>query len=138
MGYQPLSCHLSKGYLNPNRKLGVTTHFLEIIKQMPKCHTLLCILLLFRIIIILNTKSVCAVTKVGTILNIYQINKFIIGCLTYQFVQNTLPGTLMDIFFWKNDQIHDHNTCLSKCLHKPSSKTNMKIHWHCHERGRHP
>ena len=48
------------------------------------------------------------------IFNSYQINKFVIGCLAYQFLQNQLPGTLTDIFK-KNDQIHDHNTCL-KCI----------------------
>ena len=33
-----------------------------------------------------------------------------------------LPGVLTNCFK-KNDQIHDHNTCLSKHLHKPLSKT---------------
>ena len=44
---------LSKGYWNPKRKLGVTIHFSEIIKLQfgKKCHTLLCILALFRIIV---------------------------------------------------------------------------------------
>ena len=47
------------------------------------------------------------------------------GCLTYQFLQNRLPGALTDIFK-KNDQIHDHNTRLSKRRHKPLSKTNVR------------
>ena len=34
-----------------------------------------------------------------------------------------LPGVLTN-YFKKNDQILDHNTCLSKHLHKPLSKTN--------------
>ena len=36
-----------------------------------------------------------------------------------------LPEVLTNIFK-KNDQIHDHNTCLSKHLHKPLSKTNAR------------
>jgi len=59
------------------------------------------------------------------IFNIYEINRFVIGCLTYQFLQNQLPGALTDVFK-KNDQIHDHNTRLSKRLHKPLSKTNVR------------
>ena len=59
------------------------------------------------------------------IFNIYQINKFVIGCLTCQFLQNQLPGALTDIFK-KNDQIHDHNTPLSKLRHNPLSKTNVR------------
>ena len=44
---------LGKGYWNPKRKLGIITHFSEIIKLQfeKKCHTLLCILALFRIIV---------------------------------------------------------------------------------------
>ena len=59
------------------------------------------------------------------ILNFYQINKFVIGFKTYQFLQNQPPGVLTDIFR-KNNQIHYHNTRLSKRLHKPSSKTNTR------------
>ena len=51
---------------------------------------------------------------------------FNIGCLTYQFLQNQLPGALTDIFK-KNDQIQDHNTPLSKHLHEPLSKTNVLL-----------
>ena len=42
---------LGKGYWNPKGKLGVTTHFSEIINLRfgEKCHTLFCILALFRI-----------------------------------------------------------------------------------------
>ena len=36
-----------------------------------------------------------------------------------------LPGVLTNIFK-KNDQIHDHNTPLSKHLHKPLSETNAR------------
>jgi len=39
---------------------------------------------------------------------IYQINKFVIGCLTYQFLQNQLPGAILTDIFKKNDQIHDY------------------------------
>jgi len=59
------------------------------------------------------------------ILNIYQINIFVIGCLTYLFLQNQLPGALTDIFK-KNDQIHDHNTPLSKLRQTPLSKTKVR------------
>ena len=47
---------LSKHFWYPKRKLGVTMHFSEIIKLQfgEKRHTLLCILLLFRIIMLLN------------------------------------------------------------------------------------
>ena len=43
----------NKGYWNPKRKLEVTIHFSEIIKLQfgKECHTLLCILALFRIIV---------------------------------------------------------------------------------------
>ena len=45
---------LSKGYCYPKRKLGATMHFSEIIEVQfaKKCHTLLWILQLFRILII--------------------------------------------------------------------------------------
>ena len=36
-----------------------------------------------------------------------------------------LPEVLTNIFK-KNDQIHDHDTCSSKHLHKPLSKTNAR------------
>ena len=44
---------LSKGYQNPKRKLGVTTHFSEIIelKFGKKLPYILCILTLFRIMV---------------------------------------------------------------------------------------
>ena len=42
---------LGKSYWNPKRKLGVTTHFSEIVKLQcgKKLHALFCILELFRI-----------------------------------------------------------------------------------------
>ena len=45
---------LSKYSWYPKRKLGLTTHFLEIIKLQfgKECHTLLCILKLFKILLI--------------------------------------------------------------------------------------
>jgi len=49
------------------------------------------------------------------IFNIYQINKFVIGCSSYKIN-----------FLFKKNQIHDHNTRLSKRLHKPLSKTNVR------------
>ena len=59
------------------------------------------------------------------IFNIYEINRFVIGCLTYQFLQNQLTGALTDAFK-KNDQIHDHNTPLSKLRQTPLSKTKVR------------
>ena len=61
----------------------------------------------------------------GSCLSTIVMTISLIGCLTYQFLQNQLPGALTDIFK-KNDQIHDHNTRLSKLLHKPLSKTNVR------------
>lgn len=46
-------------------------------------------------------------------------------CLRYPFLQNQLPGVLTDIFT-KNDQVHDHNTRLSKRVHKLLAKTNVR------------
>ena len=46
-------------------------------------------------------------------------------CLTYPFLHNQLPGVLTDIFK-KNDQIYDHNTRLSKRVHKLLTKTNVR------------
>ena len=63
---------LSKRFRYPKRKLGVTMHFSEIIKlqfgkknkqkQKKKRHTLLCILLLFRIIVAYLSLKKCVVT----------------------------------------------------------------------------
>ena len=44
-----------KGYWNPKRKLGVTTHFADILKE--KWYKLLCILKLFIIFCLIVTKK---------------------------------------------------------------------------------
>ena len=57
---------LCKGNWNPKRKLGVTTHFSEIILKLQfgeKCHTLFCILAISALKKLKPTLSSCSVSK---------------------------------------------------------------------------
>ena len=59
------------------------------------------------------------------ILNVYQVNHFIIAILMNQFSNNQLPMSLKNLFR-TNAEIHNYNTRSNKQLHKPRIKTNIK------------
>ena len=59
------------------------------------------------------------------ILNVYQVNYFVIGNVMYQYSKNQLPPATMSLFK-TNEEIHNYNTRLSKKLQKPKSKTNVR------------
>ena len=60
-----------------------------------------------------------------TILNVYQVNHFIIAILMNQFSNNQLPMFLKNLFR-TNAETHNYNTRSNKQLHKPRIKTNIK------------
>ena len=59
------------------------------------------------------------------ILNVYQVNNFVIGNLMHQYSKNHLPVAVMSLFK-TNDLVYNYNTRCIKNLHKPKAKTNKR------------
>lgn len=59
------------------------------------------------------------------LLNVYQLNYFVIGNLMNQYSKKQLPAALM-LLFKTNEEIHNYNTRSIKKLHKTASKTNIR------------
>ena len=60
------------------------------------------------------------------LLNVYQVNYFVIGNLMNQYSKKQLPTALMSLFMKTNKEIHNYNTRANKKIHKPMSKTNIR------------
>ena len=58
------------------------------------------------------------------VLNLIQMNKFLIGQLMFKYYQNKLPDVISNLFT-PNREIHAHNTRQSNCLHPPKVKTEL-------------
>ena len=59
------------------------------------------------------------------LLNVYQVNYFVIGNLMNQYSKKQLTTALMSLFK-TNKEIHNYNIRANKKIRKPMSKTNIR------------